>query len=121
MGDLLKQFGSLTGTAFAGACCAGATAVLSAVTAVGAGFLINDAILIPLFAAFLALSLWLLYGSARAHGDSKPFWLGVAGAAAALGGLFIATVLIYSGIVAMVAGSLWDFQNGRRKAACASV
>lgn len=119
MGDLLKQFGSLTGTAFAGACCAGATAVLSAVTAMGAGFLINDAILIPMYVVFLALSLWLLFAGTRAHGNRKPLWLGAAGAAVALSGLFIASILVFAGLAAMVVASLWDFRNGKSKPVCA--
>lgn len=120
MGDLLKQFGSLTGTAFAGACCAGATGVLSAVTAAGAGFLINDAILVPLFVAFLALSLWLLYATARSHGNLRPFWLGVTGAGMALSGHFTATVLTFAGLAAMVVGSIWDFRNRKSKVPCAN-
>lgn len=120
MGDLLKQFGSLSGTAFAGACCAGVTAVVSAVTAAGAGFLINDAILIPMYVVFLAVSVWLLFAGARAHRDFKPLWLGITGAAAALSGLFIATVMIFAGLAMMVAASLWDFRNGRRKTAGAA-
>jgi mercuric ion transport protein len=65
MSALFKLLGSMFGATFAGLCCLGVTWALSALAAIGAGFLINDAILIPLFVAFLALSLWLLYRSAR--------------------------------------------------------
>ncbi|MGH8703917.1 MAG: MerC family mercury resistance protein [Burkholderiales bacterium] len=115
MHELIKQFASLGGSAFAAACCLGATAALSALAAIGAGFLINDAILIPAYAALLALSLWLLYRSARAHGDLRPFWLGVAGSAVALGGLFAGAQVVVAGLTAMVAGSLWDFCNLTRR------
>lgn len=57
MEALAKQLASTLGAAFAAACCLGVTAVLSLLTAIGAGFLINDAVLIPLYVAFLALSL----------------------------------------------------------------
>jgi mercuric ion transport protein len=113
MGDLLKQFASLGGSAFAAACCLGATAALSALAAIGAGFLVNDAILLPAYAALLALSLWLLYRSARAHADLRPFWLGVAGCAAAFGGLFAGAPVVIGGLGMMVAASAWDFRNLR--------
>lgn len=72
MSELLKQMGSTLGAAFAAACCLGVTAALSALTAIGAGFLINDAFLIPLYVLLLALSLWLLYRSAKAHRGLGP-------------------------------------------------
>lgn len=115
MQELIKQFASLAGSAFAAACCLGAAAALSALTAVGAGFLINDAVLIPAYAAMLALSLWLLYRSARVHRDLRPFWLALAGAAVALGGLFAGAQVVVAGLAAMVAGSIWDFRNLARR------
>lgn len=114
MSELFKQMGSLLGTAFAAVCCLGVGWALGALTAVGAGFLIHDAILIPLFLAFVALSLWLLARSARRHGDRRPMVLSGIGAAAALAGLFVAPAVVYAGLVAMVAASLWDFALGRR-------
>lgn len=111
----LKQLASIGGAAFAAACCLGVTAVLSALTAVGAGFLINDAILLPAYAAMLALSLWLLYRSALAHGDLRSFWLGTAGCAIALGGLFVGAPAVIAGLAAMAAGSMWDFHNITRR------
>ncbi|MEX1068333.1 MAG: MerC domain-containing protein, partial [Patescibacteria group bacterium] len=74
MTDLIKQLASSFGALFAGACCLGVTAALSVLTAIGAGFLINDAFLIPLYVVFLALSLWLLHRSAKGHGGLAPFW-----------------------------------------------
>lgn len=109
MSDLFKQMGSLAGTAFAAVCCLGVGWALAALTAVGAGFLIHDAILIPLFVAFVALSLWLLARSARRHGERRPMILSGVGAAVALSGLFIAPVAVYAGLGAMFAASLWDF------------
>lgn len=116
MSEFVKQLASMAGTAFAAACCLGVTAALSALTAVGAGFLINDAILIPLYLLLLALSLWLLYRSARAHGNLFPFWLGVAGAAIAVLGLWINSLLVYAGLMVFVAGSVTDFFRGRARA-----
>ena len=117
MRDLIKQLASTFGALFAAACCLGVTAVVSALTAVGAGFLIKDAVLIPLYLALLALSLWLLYRSAKAHGGLAPFWLGLAGALVAFAGLWINPVLVYAGLLAIVAANVGDFFRGRRRAA----
>lgn len=120
MKELAKQLASTLGAAFAAACCLGLTAVVSAITALGAGFLIRDAVLIPLYVALLALSLWLLYRSARSHGGLGPFWLGAAGAAVAFIGLWTNPVLVYAGLIAIVAGNVGDFVRGRRQAARAT-
>lgn len=119
MSEFLKQMGSTLGAAFAAACCLGVTAALSVLTAIGAGFLVNDAFLIPLYVLLLALSLWLLYRSAKAHGGLAPFWLGLAGAAFALAGLWISPIMVYAGLFAIVAGNVGDFLRGRRGTASA--
>lgn len=112
---LLKQLASTSGAAFAAACCLGVTAALSALTAVGAGFLIHDAILIPLYVALLALSAWLLYRSAKHHARLGPFRLGLAGAVVALAGLWMHPALVYAGLLAIVAGNVADFIAARRQ------
>lgn len=113
MGDLAKQLASTLGAAFAAACCLGVTTALSALTAIGAGFLINDAFLVPLYVLLLALSLWLLYRSAKTHGGLAPFWVGLAGAAAALAGVWISAILVYGGLLAIIAANVGDFVRGR--------
>jgi len=116
---LFKQLGSLLGVSFAAVCCLGVGWALAALTAIGAGFMIHDAILIPLFLAFIALSLWLLWRSLRPRGELRPLYLSGVGAIAAAGGLFVAPVVVYAGLAAMVGGSLWDFalrRAGRLKA-----
>jgi mercuric ion transport protein len=117
MAALLKQLTSTLGAVFAGACCLGISAALSVLTAVGAGFLINDAVLIPLYVALLALSLWLLYRSARAHGRLASFWVGAAGAALALVSLWISAYLVFAGLLALVLANIVDFVQARRRAA----
>jgi mercuric ion transport protein len=117
MGTLVKQLASNVGALFAAACCLGVTAVTSVVTAVGAGFLLRDGVVIPLYVALVALSLWLLFRSTRAHGSLAPFWLGAVGAAVALVGLWFTEVLVYGGLLVLVAGSVADFLGARRKAA----
>lgn len=117
MGDLVKQLASNAGAAFAAACCLGVTAALSALTAIGAGFLINDAVLIPLYVLLLALSAWLLYRSAKAHRDLSPFWLGASGAVVAFAGLWISSYLVYAGLIVLVAANVGDFVRARRRGA----
>jgi mercuric ion transport protein len=113
MSELLKQMASTLGAAFAAACCLGVAAALSVLTAIGAGFLINDAFLIPLYILLLASSLWLLHRSARAHGGLAPFGVGAVGAAVALAGLWIHPLLVYAGLLAIIAGNVGDFVRGR--------
>ena len=103
-------------SAFAAACCAGASwalAALTALTALGAGFLINDAVLIPLYVALLGLSVWLLSRSARAHSNLRPVYLAGAGALAALIGLWTSTVILFAGLGLIVASSFWDYLGAR--------
>lgn len=127
MKELIKQFSSLIGAGIAAACCLGVSAVLAAVGAVGLGFLIHDAYLFPIFVAFVGLSLWLLYRSARGHGNLAPFWLATAGSLFGAAGLWLLVTgiypvnwSVYAGLGVLVAGSMWDFINGRRAAACAT-
>lgn len=113
MKELLKQCSSVAGAGFAGACCLGVTGALSVLTAIGAGFLINDAFLIPLYLGLLGVSVWLLYSSAQSHGNLTPFWTGLAGALVAFAGLWILPALVYAGLAVLIAGSVWDFWKGR--------
>lgn len=119
MKELVKQCGSTAGAAFAGACCLGVTAALSVLTAIGAGFLVNDAFLIPVYLGLLTLSVWLLYKTSRSHRKLAPFWTGLAGAVVAFAGLWILPAIVYAGLAALISGSVWDYRNAR--AARASV
>lgn len=113
MKELLKQFASVLGAGFAAACCLGVASALAVLSAVGAGFLIHDAFLIPLYLLMLGLSVWLLYSSTRSHNNLAPFWAGLAGALVAFIGLWILPALVYAGLAVLISGSVWDFRNGR--------
>ena len=116
MNSLFKQFGAIFATGVAGACCLGAPIMLSALAALGLGFLINDAILLPLFYGFLALNLWMLYRRNQVHGSRAPFWLATVGAV--LAGVTLWTPLsiaIFAGILLILAASVWDFVLTRRQ------
>lgn len=127
MKDLLKQFSGLLGTGFAAACCLGIPVVLSAVGAVGLSFIINDAYLMPLFAGFVFFTLWQLHNAAKRHNDMRPFWLGTASGVISIIALFLMVtgifplpVLIATGLIGLVSGSVWDFINSRQQAHCAT-
>lgn len=127
MKAFLEQFSSLIGASIAAACCLGLPAVLAVLGAAGLGFLIHDAYLFPIFVGFVSLSLWLLFRSARSHANLQPFWLSLAGGlmgSAALWlmvtGLYPTPWLVYASLGLLVAGSVWDVINGRRKASCAT-
>jgi mercuric ion transport protein len=107
MKEQTKQITSLIGTAITAACCLGLPVILSALTAIGLGFLIHDAILIPLFIGF---NLWILSRSvnkqeACATETMPPFKLAAIGGVISILGLLLsvtgiglATLLIYIGL-----------------------
>ncbi len=111
MNENTKQISSLIGTAITAACCLGLPVVLSALSAIGLGFLIHDAILIPLFTGFIGFNLWMLHRSANKPGActtvtvSSAFNLAAAGGVISILGLVLsvagvgfATLLIYIGL-----------------------
>lgn len=105
---MLKQFASSIGAVFTGACCLGFAPFLTGLSAIGAGFLINDLILIPLFVALLGATLWFLRQSHKRHRQPGPFFLGAAGALVAFVALWFFTPLSYTGLAAVLAASVWD-------------
>jgi mercuric ion transport protein len=125
MKDLFKQFGSLIGAGVAAACCLGVPLVLSTLGAVGLGFIVRDAYLLPLFVSFVALSLWTLYRSTQRHGRMQPFWLALVGGIAGSVGLWLLVTAsyphswpIYAGLALLVSSSVWDAINSRQAPSC---
>ncbi|MBI3375418.1 MAG: MerC domain-containing protein [Betaproteobacteria bacterium] len=105
------------GSLFAALCCLGFPALLAILSAVGLGFLIHDAVLIPMLVAFLALTLYGLYHGMQRH--RRPQALGV-GAAASL--VLFASIWFGSsiaagiGIAALIASSLLNVWFAARPA-----
>ena len=112
----------------AAACCLGVPLVLSTLGAIGLGFIVHDAYLLPLFVGFIGLSLWILYRSARKRALLGPFWLALTGGVVGSIGLWLLVTgkyphswPLYAGLVLLVGGNVSDMVNGRRKAACETV
>ena len=111
---MLKQIGGTTGAVIAGACCLGFAPLLAALSAVGAGFLIRDSILIPLFVLFLAFTLWSLWRSRAQHRHPGPFYLGLGSAVIAFAALWFFVPLAYAGLAGFIGASAWDVMALRK-------
>ena len=83
--DKVGVFGSV----FAALCCLGIPALLSILSAVGIGFVINDAILLPLFVIFLAITIAGLFSGMRHHGSPWALTIGAVSSLIVVGFLFV--------------------------------
>ncbi len=109
-------FGSF-GSAFAALCCAGAPAVLGALSAAGFGFLVNDLILLPMLALSLGLALRGLADGAGRHGLRAVVALGAVGAALVVAGILASPILVWVGAAVLIGASAWNalaLRRGRR-------
>lgn len=109
--DHVDKFGIL-GAAFAALCCLGISAVLSVVTAIGLGFLIRDAVLLPLLIVSLLAALWGLFSGWKRHHKAAALTIGIAGAAVLFVFAYIhpSRPLAFVGIAALVAASILNIQ-----------
>lgn len=112
--DHLDKFGA-AGSVFTSLCCLGTPALLSLVSAIGLGFLINDAVLIPLMAIFLAVSVFGLYRSCVRHRKSYPLLLGALSAVGVFAGVlfFYQTPVAYVSLAGLIGASVWDMITKR--------
>ncbi|MBA2434035.1 MAG: MerC domain-containing protein [Verrucomicrobiota bacterium] len=96
------------GSLFAALCCLGFPALLSILGAIGLGFLVNDAVLLPLLIIFLLVTLVGLYLGVRHHGSWLAFIIGLISAIATFLFIFVAfnKVLAGIGIAGLVIASL---------------
>jgi mercuric ion transport protein len=102
-----EKWGPL-GAIFASACCLGFSWLVGLVSAIGAGFIIRDSILLPLLIIFLAFTVWGLWRSFQRHHRPYALWIGVAGAILLLAGMFFSHPLAYPGIALLIAAPLVD-------------
>lgn len=94
-------------------CCLSVGPVVAGLSAVGLGFLLKDAILVPLFVAGWGITLWGLWLGRRVHGRLAPLGLGAVGGVAALAGVFVAPALAYAGIGALLLAVVWSMVVAR--------
>ena len=106
--------------------CAGVPALIAAFGAVGAGALAQHAYMLPAFAAFLGVSVWLLWRTGRPREELRPFRLALASAVFAVATFWFSLVEIfpfmwwwpYLGIAGVVGGSAWSFILARQPGNC---
>lgn len=110
----MKQIIGSGSSLLVGACCLGLTPLLSGLTAVGLGFLINDLILLPLLAIALGFTLWALWSASKRHQTKIPFAIGIGASIAAFAGLWIFVPLSYAGFAVLIGSTIWDYIAGRR-------
>lgn len=123
---MTSELGGVIVAVLAWLTCAGFPALVSALGALGAGRYTEHAYMIPVYAAFLGLSVWLLWCSGRSRGRFGPFWLGLVGGVFAIVTTWLAVVGIsprlawwsYLGVAAVVIASMWSFVIGRQPGAC---
>lgn len=98
MKSWIASFGSSTGTALAATCCVGPSVVIGGLSAMGLGFFINDAILLPLIVLFLGTNLWTLYRSSIRHGQKAALILAAVSAPLVLVGLWVGSGIVALGV-----------------------
>jgi len=101
------------GAVFAALCCAGTPFILAGLAALGLSSLRNDALLLPLMGASLAVALWGFLIGRRLHQSSGPLALAVAGSMASVAGVvFIhgspAKTMIGLGASALIVATVWN-------------
>lgn len=100
----------LLGSGFALLCCAGAAPVLGLLSAIGLGFLIHDAVLIPLLIVALGVTALGLRHGGRCHRRVAPLVVGVGGGAVAVVGLFFWVPLAFVGFATVILASVWNLR-----------
>jgi len=101
------------GSAFAALCCIGFSALVGAVGAVGAGFLIRDEILVPLLGVSLLLSGLGLLGAYRRDREPIALALGLLGGAATFAFvLLVWSPGVYLGLAILLLATGWNLKKG---------
>jgi ubiquinone/menaquinone biosynthesis C-methylase UbiE len=125
--NMLREFTGVAAAIFAWLVCAGFPAVVATLSAIGAGGFATHAYMFPAYAAFLGLSVWLIWRSGRLRGEVGPFRLALASSVFAVASTWVAIVGIapvmgwwsYLGVAGLVAASVWSFVLARRPGDCA--
>jgi mercuric ion transport protein len=96
------------GSIFAALCCLGFAPALTALSAVGLRFLINDMVLIPLLVLFLGATIWGLHRDRARHQTPGPEYLAWVASVLTVGGLWISSAVVGAGLTLLIAVSVWN-------------
>ncbi|HLF23533.1 MAG TPA: hypothetical protein VI565_06370, partial [Burkholderiales bacterium] len=124
--QLAKEGAAVAGAGIAFAICSGVPALLTLLTAIGAGVLAQHAYMFPVFVAAVGLNLWLLHNGARLRAQRRSFWAGVAFGVSAIAAFWLSVTGFlpavwwwsYVGLVGMLAASVWSFVHAQRAESC---
>ncbi len=111
----------LAGSAVALLCCAGVAPVIGVLSALGLGFLLRDAILIPLLILGLGVTVWGLWQGRRCHGRSRPLVAGLVASLITVGGVLAWVPLAFVGFVGVIVASVWNLAAVRACLARSSI
>lgn len=119
-GPNITSLSGFIGSAFAALCCIGSPVLIGALGAIGAGFLINDKILLPLLALSLLLSVFGLLSAYRRRHRTWPLVMGLLGVLGTVGGIitvFTSTApggksFIYIGLSALFVATIKNIIDG---------
>jgi hypothetical protein len=87
--------------------------VVGLLSGIGLGFLLADAVLVPLLVGGVGITLWGLWLGARTHGRRGPMALAAIGGVPAVAGVFLAASVAYAGIALVLIGTLWSLVAAR--------
>ncbi|MBI2818108.1 MAG: MerC domain-containing protein [Acidobacteria bacterium] len=102
------------GSLVAAACCLGLPAAVSILGALGLGFLIHDAILLPLLLVFLALTLTGLWLGYKVHRKIGALMLGGISAVILFVSIFVYAPIAYVAVAGLLAASVLNAVLRRR-------
>ena len=108
----LVPFFWLGGALFSVLCCIGLAPLVGLVSVAGAGFLLSNAVLLPLLFFFLTVGGLAMWRSQRRHGNPFPLLFHVAGAALTLFFTWVVFhgLLIWVGLAVLIATVFWNVQ-----------
>jgi len=98
----------IAGGLFAGLCCLGLPALLSIVSALGLGFLLQEKYLIPFVIVFLLIAVFGLWMGYRSHKRLSPIIIGTISAITFVVFLFFFynSILIYTAIAGLIVSTV---------------
>lgn len=83
-------------------------AVTGPLTAIGLGFVLDDAILLPLLAALLGATIWTLAIDRRYHRSPWPSRLSWLGTILVFAGLWTPGLVGWGGVAALAGATVWN-------------